>query len=60
MLKNYSAQNGNQITLYKIPESEYSAYMPYEFPGIDYWMKQYFNIPNDVTFNWVDIFEPLR
>ena len=60
LLKNYSAQNGNQITLYKIPESEYSAYMPYEFPGIDYWMKQYFNIPNDVTFNWVDIFEPLR
>lgn len=60
LLTNYKESDGKTITLYKIANLLYASAMPYNTEGIDFWMKEYFNIPQDVEFIWVDCYEKLR
>lgn len=60
LLENYKESDGKKITLYKIANLLYASAMPYNTEGIEFWMKEYFNIPQDVEFVWVDCYEKLR
>ena len=58
LLKNdkiLSEYNGEgELYLHKIPNDIYAPAMPYHvgFDYIEYWMKQYYDIPNEVAFHW--------
>ena len=45
----------NELFLKKLPDDTYMTAMPYVegFDYIEYWMKQYYDIPNDVSLYWV-------
>lgn len=61
LLRHYnSEEDGKTITLYKYKETWYGTFRSYEEPSMDYWIKEYFAIPQDVEFQWVDIYKPLR
>jgi hypothetical protein len=48
------------ITLYEYPDAWYGSTRSYQEPSMDFWIKEYFNIPQDVKFHWVDIYGGLR
>jgi len=56
ILKNYNYES-DKISLYKVKNSWYGSTKSYEEPSMDYWIKEYFNIPQDITFEWVDIYD---
>ena len=58
LLQNY--KTGDRITLYKVADSWYGCTLSYEEPSMDFWIKEYFNIPHEVEFEWIDIYETLR
>lgn len=45
------------IALYVYPDSWYGATRSYDYDGMNHWIKKYFNIPEDVQFKWVNIYE---
>lgn len=60
ILKNHNGTIEKVITLYKSKDTSFGVSRAYEEPSINYWMLEYFNIPQDVEFNWVDIYEEVR
>lgn len=49
-LRNYA--NKKQIKLRKVKNELYGSTMPYEELSMEYYIKEYYNIPNDVKFIW--------
>ncbi len=47
----------NTIILYKLFDDAYAADMPYQQSYMEYWMKNYYEIPQSVSFVWEDINE---
>lgn len=60
ILKHYENTEKKEITLYKSKTTWFGSTRSYEEPSMDYWIKEYFNIPQDVEFKWVDIYEEIR
>ena len=58
ILSNYN--NENKIKLYKVKDSMYGSTQSYEEPSMDFWIKEYYNIPQEVKFEWEDIYEKFR
>lgn len=56
-LKNYDNEQGEMIFLSKLANDEYRLELPYDpgFSYIEYWMKEYYNIPQSVVFQWGDL-----
>jgi len=54
ILRNYSADEGKAIYLAKLPNYRYRVQMPYDtgFSSMEYWYKEYYNIPHGVSFQW--------
>ncbi len=50
-------ENEEMLILKKLPESYYAVQMPYDegFGYIEYWMKEYYDIPENVKFIWVTL-----
>lgn len=44
----------HQVSLYKLPSPAYAATMPYQRPLIEKWIKKYYELPQDVSFLWID------
>lgn len=42
----------NAIVLYRLPNDAFSPNMPYKTPFMTYWVKQYYEIPQDVSILW--------
>lgn len=40
------------IVLYRMRNDKYAAQMPYHEPSIEYWMKNYYELPQSVHFIW--------
>ena len=57
-----SSYNGEDktIVLYKLKDSWYASTMPYDEESIYYWMWEYFDIPMDVNFVWIDLYEGVK
>ena len=55
ILRNYNNES-DTISLYKVRNSWYGSTKSYEEPSMDYWIKEYFDIPQDITFEWIDIY----
>lgn len=53
ILKNYNGEN--TVYLFQLLNSSYASGMPYEegFEFIEYWIKQYYDIPQNVQLTWV-------
>ena len=49
-----------EINLYKNRITWYGTTRSYEEPSMDFWIKEYFNIPQDVEFKWIDIYNKVR
>ena len=61
ILKSYDAtKDGNTLTLYKVEDSWFGSTQSYEEPTMNEWICEYYNIPKDVTFKWIDIYERFR
>lgn len=60
ILKQHDGTTDTEITLYKAKDSFYGVKRSYEEPSMEYWMKEYFNIPQEVEFKYVDIYESVR
>ncbi len=64
ILEKHNGTDKNNITLYKSKDDTFGALMPYEelakTTSMDYWIKEYFNIPQNVEFKWVDIYGDVR
>jgi hypothetical protein len=60
ILQNYKEEDGNTITLYVYPNVWYGSTRSYQEPSMNYWIKDYFDIPQEVEFEWVDIYEEFR
>lgn len=60
ILKHHENTDKKIITLYKSKTTWFGSTRSYEEPSMDYWIKEYFNIPQDVEFQWVDIYEDIR
>lgn len=62
ILKNYD--EGETIILYKYRNSSYGAMRSYDSMEdkelIEHWMKKYFNIPEEVKIEWIDLYEDIR
>lgn len=60
ILKKYSgSKDVSQITLYKVKDIWYGSEQPY-IVDMDYWIKEYYDIPQMVEFIWNDIYEEIR
>lgn len=59
ILRSYKEGN-DSITLYKVENIWYGSTQSYEEPSMDFWIKEYYDIPQKVTFNWSDIYEEIR
>ena len=55
ILKNYDKKS-ETITLYKVEDSWYGSFQSYEEPTMDEWIKEYYDIPQTVKFEWIDIY----
>lgn len=55
ILKNYDSKN-KTIKLYKLENSWFGSTQSYEEPSMDFWIKEYYNIPQNVTFEWIDLY----
>lgn len=53
-LKSYDKKQGRTIFLSKLANDEYRVELPYDpdFSYIEYWVKEYYNIPQEVVFQW--------
>lgn len=60
ILRHHENTDKKIITLYKSKTTWFGSTRSYEEPSMDYWIKEYFNIPQDVEFQWVDIYEDIR
>ncbi len=60
ILQKHNGTQEKEITLYKSLEPFYGVSRSYQEPSIEYWMKEYFNIPQEVEFKYVDIYESVR
>ena len=61
ILKSYDAtKDGNTLILYKVEDSWFGSTQSYEEPTMNEWICEYYNIPKDVTFKWIDIYERFR
>ena len=64
ILKKHDGTDKKEITLYKSKNVLYGGIRSYENfsknSSMDYWIKEYFNIPQDVEFNWIDIYGDVR
>ena len=61
ILRNYNKNsNDNKIELYKVENVWYGSTMSYEEPSMDYWIKEYYDLPQSVQFEWRDIYEKIR
>lgn len=61
ILESYNGNdNVEKIKLYKVRNSWYGSSMPYEVPSMNFWIKEYYNIPQKVEFEWEDIYEKIR
>lgn len=61
LLKKYDKNSENkEINLYKNRITWYGTTRSYEEPSMDFWIKEYFNIPQDVEFKWIDIYNKVR
>ena len=56
-LDNYKDEDGKVVNLYKYPNIWYGSTRSYQEPSMDFWIKEYFDINQDVEFNWIDIYE---
>lgn len=56
ILKDYNKKD-KSIKLYKVKDSWYGSTQSYEEPSMDIWIKEYYDIPQDVTFEWIDIYD---
>lgn len=54
-LESYDGKE-NTIKLYKVKDSWFGSTKSYEEPSMDFWIKEYFDIPQEVTFEWIDIY----
>ena len=53
-------KNEKNIYLYKVEDVRYGAEFQYIKPSMEYWMKEYYDIPQNVKFEWIDIYEGVR
>ena len=60
ILSSYEENDGKVIKLYKSENPLYGYVRSYERPENDHWIKDYFDIPQDVVFDWIDIYEKVR
>lgn len=61
ILKDYDVEeDGQTLDLYKVEDIWYGSEQPYLEPRIRLWMLEYFGIEEDVSFNWIDIYEDVR
>jgi len=46
-----------EILLYKLHDDTYANCMPYhpDFDFIEVWMKKYYELPDGITFSWIDV-----
>ena len=58
ILKNY--KSGDVIELYKVKNTMYGSTQSYEEPSMNFWIKEYYDIPQNVTFKWIDIYKKYR
>lgn len=49
-------ESGDTLTLYKPINSWFGSTQSYEEPSMDIWIKEYYDIPQEVQFNWVAIY----
>ena len=60
-LKNYNEEkNGNSVILYKVENKWYGSTQSYDEPSMDKWIKEYYDLPEKVKFEWRDIYEEFR
>ena len=60
ILKNYNESDGKTVDFYVMPDTFYGSDQPYFLGKIQYFVKEYYNIPQDVKFNIIDIFKSIR
>ncbi len=61
ILRDYDKnEDKNTIILYKVENSWYGSTQSYEEPTMDFWIKEYYDIPQTVKFKWEDIYERFR
>lgn len=60
ILKMKKLEENEVVTLYKAKDSYYGSTRSYEDPSIEYWIKEYFAIPQSVRFTWVDLYKNIR
>lgn len=61
IIKEYNPEeDGTVLDLYKVEDIWYGSEQPYLEPRIRLWMLEYFGIEEDVSFNWIDIYENVR
>ena len=61
ILSSYDKDSGKKdITLYKVENSWYGSTQPYEEESMEYWIKQYYDLPADVDINYIDLYEDFR
>ncbi len=56
MIANHKLRNNieieNKIILFRLPSPWHAEMMPYQRPLIEKWMKKYYELPQDVSFDW--------
>lgn len=55
ILKKYRSEE--IVKLYKVKNSIYGSVQSYEEPSMDFWIKEYYNIPQKTKFIWEDIYK---
>ncbi len=60
ILQKHFGTQKETITLYKSKETSFGVARPYEEPSMEFWLKEYFNIPQETKLEWIDIFEEVR
>lgn len=51
-----SYKEGDTITLYKVKNAYFGSTQSYQEPSMDIWIKEYYDIPQEVQFEWIDIY----
>jgi hypothetical protein len=56
MILSYKINNNmdvdNTVSLFKLPSPKYAEFMPYQRPLIEKWIKKYYQVPQEINFEW--------